>query len=145
EIVNGFLNEPYEERIVFTLNAGSQLVPSYRFPEKPLNKMVYFVRNETPISLTMANMSSSLMIGDLLPNVMENLSVICDDVIIPLLNNPANQTGWTSIIVNDMKIESQNLRHGIAQMKGWLTNRTILPMPLCIDEVMASAPAIAKG
>ncbi|XP_073817376.1 dynein beta chain, ciliary-like [Musca autumnalis] len=145
EIINGFLNEPYQERIIFTLNAASLLVPSYNFPEKPLSKMVYFVRNEIPSTLTVGNMNESLMIGDLLPNVLENLSVICDDVISPLLNNPANQTGWTSVIVNDMKTESQNLSNGIAQMKGLVMNRTILPLPICIDEVMANAPAIARG
>uniref|UniRef100_A0A1I8MJ53 Dynein heavy chain n=1 Tax=Musca domestica TaxID=7370 RepID=A0A1I8MJ53_MUSDO len=145
EIINGFLNEPHQERIIFTLNAASLLVPSYNFPEKPLSKMVYFVRNEIPSTLTINNMHESLMIGDLLPNVLENLSVICDDVIFPLLNNPVNQTGWTSVIVNDMKTESQNLRNGIAQMKGLVINRTILPLPICIDEVMANAPAIARG
>lgn len=85
------------------------------------------------------------MIGDLLPNVLENLSVLCDDVIFPLLNNPVNQNGWTSVIVNDMKTESQDLRNGIAQMKGLVMNRTILPLPICIDEVMKNAPEIAKG
>lgn len=85
------------------------------------------------------------MIGDLLPNALENLSVLCDDVIFPLLNNPVNQNGWTSVIVNDMKTESQDLRNGIAQMKGLVMNRTILPLPICIDEVMNTAPAIANG
>lgn len=87
----------------------------------------------------------NLMIGDLLPNVLENLSVIRDDVIFPLLNNEVNQKGWTSVIVNDMKTESQDLRNGIAQMKGLVINRTILPLPICINEVMKNAPAIAKG
>lgn len=85
------------------------------------------------------------MIGDILPNVLENLSVLCDDVIFPVVNNPVNQDGWTSVIVNDMKTESQDLRNGIAQMKGIVINRTILPLPICIDEVMDCAPQIASG
>lgn len=85
------------------------------------------------------------MMGDLLPNILDSLSTICDDVIFPLLNNPANQNGWTSVIANDCKTESQDLRNAIAQMKGLVVNRTILPLPICIDEVMASAPAIAAG
>lgn len=85
------------------------------------------------------------MIGDLLPNFLENLAVLTEDVIVPLLNNPANQNGWTSVIVNDTKTESQNVLNGIAQMRGLVMNRTILPLPICIEEVMASAPDIAKG
>lgn len=126
--------------------------------------MVYFIRNDIPSTLTAENMDNviyskiildnkkltlfslqNLMIGDLLPNVLENLSVICDDVIFPLLNNEVNQKGWTSVIVNDMKTESQDLRNGIAQMKGLVINRTILPLPICINEVMKNARAIAKG
>lgn len=139
-------------------------MPSYTFPEKPQSKMVYFIRNDIPSTLTAENMDNviyskivldnkkltlfslqNLMIGDLLPNVLENLSVICDDVIFPLLNNEVNQKGWTSVIVNDMKTESQDLRNGIAQMKGLVINRTILPLPICINEVMKNARAIAKG
>ncbi|KAL9898325.1 dynein beta chain, ciliary [Glossina fuscipes fuscipes] len=145
EIINTFVNDAYQERLIFTLNAAAVLVPSFNFPEKPTSKVVYFIRNDVPSNLTLQNMSSALMIGDILPNVLENLSVICDDVIFPLLNNPVNQNGWTSVIVNDMKTESQDLRNGIAQMKGLVINRTILPLPICIDEVMESAPAIAKG
>ncbi|KAL7724119.1 hypothetical protein ACLKA6_008553 [Drosophila palustris] len=63
-------------------------------------------------------MLKSLMIGDLLPNALANLSVLCDDVFFPLLNNTVNQDGWTKVIVNDMKTESQEMRNGIAQMKG---------------------------
>ncbi|XP_023292211.2 dynein beta chain, ciliary [Lucilia cuprina] len=145
EIVNEFLNESYQEQLIFTLNSAALLVPSFNFPEKPISKMVFFVRHEVPTTLTVENMPNALMIGDLLPNVLENLSVLCDDVIFPLLNNPVNQNGWTSVIVNDMKTESQDLRNGIAQMKGLVMNRTILPLPICIDEVMESAPAIAQG
>lgn len=83
------------------------------------------------------------MIGDLLPNPLANLSVLCDDVFFPLLNNEVNQFGWTQVIVNDMKTESQEMRNGIAQMKGLVINRTIFPLPICIDEVMKEAPRIA--
>ncbi|TMW47087.1 hypothetical protein DOY81_007830 [Sarcophaga bullata] len=140
-----FLDEPHQERLIFYLNAASMLTPSYNFPEKPTSKTVYFIRCELPTTLTKDNMSDALMIGDLLPNALENLSILCDDVIFPLLNNPVNQNGWTSVIVNDMKTESQDLRNGIAQMKGLVMNRTILPLPICIDEVMNTAPAIANG
>jgi len=84
------------------------------------------------------------MIGDLLPNALENLSVLCDEVFFPLLNNTVNQDGWTKVIVNDMKTESQEMRNGIAQMKGLVINRTIFPLPICIDEVMKEAPRIAS-
>ncbi|XP_030371689.1 dynein beta chain, ciliary [Scaptodrosophila lebanonensis] len=145
DIVMEFLKDPEKPRIIFTMNTGGLLYPMYNFPAKPRAKVVYFIRNKTPSELTEENMMKSLMYGDLLPNPLANLSVLCDDVFFPLLNNVKNQKGWTSVIVNDMKTESQEMRNGIAQMKGLVINRTIFPLPICIDEVMEAAPRIAAG
>lgn len=140
-----FLNDPMCERIVFYLNAASLLVPDFNMPAKTRSKIVYFVRKAVPLVLEQGNMSESLMMGDILPNVLESLSVLCDDVMFPLLNNPVNQDGWTSVIVNDMKVESQDLRNAIAQMKGFAVNRTILPLPISINQIMEVAPFVARG
>ncbi|XP_039947795.1 dynein beta chain, ciliary [Bactrocera tryoni] len=145
EVIQVFLNDSSHPRLVFYLNNASILVPAFDFPAKARSKIVYFMRREIPSDLSLQDMDSKLMIGDILPNVLENLSVLCDDVIFPVVNNPVNQDGWTSVIVNDMKTESQDLRNGIAQMKGIVINRTILPLPICIDEVMDCAPQIAIG
>ncbi|XP_055849033.1 dynein beta chain, ciliary [Episyrphus balteatus] len=145
ETIMGFLDEPYQQRLIFTMNAASLPVPSYDFPSKPRSKIVFFVRQNLPTTLTEENIRKALLYGDLLPNVLENLVVLFDDVIFPILNNPANQNGWTSVMVNDMKTESQEFRNCIAQMKGQMINRTILPLPICIDEVMEMVPNMAQG
>ncbi|BFF92572.1 dynein beta chain ciliary [Drosophila madeirensis] len=145
DLIMEFLNDPNQHRLIFTINTGGQLYPSFNFPSKPRTKTAFFIRNSMPLTLTEENMLNSLMIGDLLPNPLKNLSVLLDEVFFPLLNNPANQVGWTSVIANDMKTESQKMRNGIAQMMGLLINRTILPLPICMDEVMDAAPAVAAG
>ncbi|XP_026835009.1 dynein beta chain, ciliary isoform X2 [Drosophila erecta] len=145
DVVIDFLNNPIKKRIIFTINSGGQLYPSYSFPVKPRSKVAYFIRYLTPLHLTEENMLNSLLIGDLLPNPLANLSILCDEVFFPLLNNTVNQMGWTNVIANDMKTESQEMRNGIAQMKGLVINRTIFPLPICMDEVMQAAPAIAHG
>ncbi|XP_032583017.1 dynein beta chain, ciliary-like, partial [Drosophila sechellia] len=145
DVVIEFLNNPNKKRIIFTINSGGQLYPSYSFPVRPRYKVAYFIRYLIPLHLTDENMLNSLLIGDLLPNPLANLSVLCDEVFFPLLNNTVNQVGWTNVIANDMKTESQEMRNGIAQMKGLVINRTIFPLPICMDEVMQAAPAIAMG
>lgn len=55
--MHGFLHEPYQERIIFTLNAAALLTASYEFPEKPVSKIVFFLRMEVPHELTLKNMS----------------------------------------------------------------------------------------
>ena len=54
----GFLDEPYQERLIFTLNAASLLQPSYDFPKRSRQKIVYFIRNTMPTTLTNENMLS---------------------------------------------------------------------------------------
>lgn len=85
------------------------------------------------------------MYGDLLANPVDNLAVLFDDVVIPILNNPENQKGWTQVIVNDVKAESQDFRDIITKMKGHMINRSILPLPICIEKVMEMAPVLASG
>ena len=51
----GFLNEPYQQRLIFTMNAASLPVPSYDFPSKPRSKIVFFVRQNLPTTLTEEN------------------------------------------------------------------------------------------
>ncbi|XP_030080192.1 dynein beta chain, ciliary [Drosophila hydei] len=143
DLIKEFLFNPIKPRLIFTVNASGQLYPTFNFPVKISSKVAYFIRIYTPLELTEENMLQCLMIGDLLPNALANLSVLCDDVFFPLLNNAVNQEGWTRVIVNDMKTESQEMRNGIAQMKGLVINRTIFPLPICIDEVMKEAPRIA--
>lgn len=85
------------------------------------------------------------MYGDLLANPLDNLAVLFDELVIPILNNPQNQKGWTNVIVNDVKTESQDFRDIITKMKGHMINRTILPLPICIEKVMEIAPMLAAG
>lgn len=66
DIVTGFLNDDYQEHLIFRLNSASLLVPSYFFPEKPQSKMVYFIRNEIPTNLTIENM-------DNVKNIIKNI------------------------------------------------------------------------
>lgn len=85
------------------------------------------------------------MYGDLLASPLDNLASLFDELVIPILNNPENQKGWTQVIVNDVKAESQDFRDIITKMKGHMINRSILPLPICVEEVMEMSPTLAAG
>lgn len=61
----------------------------------------------------------SVTIGELSGNVIQDLSVMADEVIGPLLCNPANQKGWPKIVRNDMKRHVDELRSLFHQVS-WL-------------------------
>ncbi|XP_037911922.1 dynein beta chain, ciliary-like [Hermetia illucens] len=145
ELVMTFLDDPNQERLIFTVTAAGLLTPYFNFPEKPKSKVSYFIRREVPMEITNDNIRMDLLIGDVSPKPLEDLSVLVDNVFLPILSNPQNHEGWTAVIEKDVQMEIQNLRNNIAEFKGIMINRTILPMPITIDEVMKIAPQIARG
>lgn len=50
------------------------------------------------------------MMGEMSGNVLQDLSVMADEVIGPMLCNPENQKGWPKIVKNDMKRHVNDLR-----------------------------------
>lgn len=58
----------------------------------------------------------TLIIGDMLPNRIENFSTLVDEVFYPILGNPANQDGWPEEIKRDIDLHIQELRNVIAEV-----------------------------
>jgi dynein heavy chain len=47
---------------------------------------------------------------------IEDLSVILDEIIYPILSNPANQDNWPEVIKKDVDSHVQELRNVIAEV-----------------------------
>lgn len=50
------------------------------------------------------------MMGEMSGNVLQDLSIMADEVIGPMLCNPENQKGWPKIVKKDMKKHVNDLR-----------------------------------
>lgn len=50
-----FLDDPNQERLIFTVTAAGLLTPYFNFPEKPKSKVSYFIRREVPMEITNDN------------------------------------------------------------------------------------------
>lgn len=57
------------------------------------------------------------MMGEMSGNVLQDLSVMADEVIGPMLCNPENQKGWPKIVKNDMKKHVNDLRALMHQVR----------------------------
>lgn len=86
-----------------------------------------------------------ILIGDLLPDLLDTFSVLLNNLFYPVLTNPINQEGWTSVVVDDVKQGVQEMQNAIVEMKGSMINKIILPIPIAVDEVMKISPNIARG
>lgn len=61
--------------------------------------------------------------------VLENMSIICKDVFLPILSNPLNQEDWSDLLSKDLM---DKFNHFLAQVYvtiGQVRGKTLLPLP----------------
>lgn len=68
-----------------------------------------------------------------------------DEVVYPLLNSTFNRQLWPEVIVKDMDNQMLSIRNTIAEVKGTLINKTILPIPVGIEEVISIGENVLSG
>lgn len=85
------------------------------------------------------------MCGDFASNTVACLSTLVDDVVYPLLSNKFNRYKWPEVIVKDVDNHMQSIRNTIAEVKGTLVNKTILPIQMGIEEILAIGEKIISG
>lgn len=64
----------------------------------------------------------SLVFGDMSGSPIEDLAVVLDEVLYPMLSNPDNQVGWPEIIKKDVDSHFQELRNVIAEVSRCIMN-----------------------
>lgn len=86
-----------------------------------------------------------LLYGDLSPQTLDNFSIIIEAIFAPLLSNPMNQHGWPIELQHDVTEKFNDLLESVAVVKGNLSNKTFLPLPMNIDRVLEFGEQIIDG
>mmetsp|Transcript_25005 Transcript_25005/g.85566 ORF Transcript_25005/g.85566 Transcript_25005/m.85566 type:complete len:4525 (+) Transcript_25005:136-13710(+) len=123
-----FLDAPDVTRLVIFDNGKGDLNASATPPAKFKKKSVFFIKlNKVP--LTNENIGAEVIFGDFGEVPLEHLSLISQEVFLPLLCNPRNQTGWPEVISKEV---TENLHNFIANVYvtiGQTKGKTLLPPP----------------
>ncbi|KAK9808985.1 hypothetical protein WJX72_007373 [[Myrmecia] bisecta] len=126
QVVN-FAEDAETARLLVFLD-GKELSATIKPPSKFKKKTVYFVKvHKTP--LTNDNINTVVTYGDFGESPLEQLSVVSQEVILPLLSNHANQTGWPEVVAKEV---TDNLHKFIANVYvtiGQTKGQTLLPLP----------------
>lgn len=142
-----FMSDP-SKLILFFWNNGTMMLPHLNaLPEEGIGKgiFVYFMRTKNADELTLENMRDSLILGSCSNKPIKDLVSLTDGVYVPVLTNPLNQERWPKVLEQDTNTKLQDLRNSIAETMGNMNNRTILPMPLILSQMMSVAPDILAG
>ncbi len=105
----------------------TELPPLSSIKKKAL--VIFKAKMENDLELTDHNIQKEVCVIEIKKGVLENLSVICKDVFLPIISNPLNQAGWPDLVSKDL-IDKFN--HFLAQVYvtlGQINGRTLLPLP----------------
>ncbi|XP_073974323.1 dynein beta chain, ciliary-like isoform X3 [Rhodnius prolixus] len=144
-IVLEFLSQPDCGRLMLSLSSSGALVPSLLLPfNTGKNKAVYFLKREN-VAITVDNVAAMLVYGDLSPNALDQMAILLDQIFVPMLISPANQTTWPKSVAEDVKKMALELNEIVYRVKGQVSGRTLLPLPIGIEKVADECEKLCKS
>lgn len=76
---------------------------------------------------------------------VECLSALVDSVVYPLLSSTFNREQWPEVICKDIDNQMQSIRNTLTEVQGMLVNKTILPIPVGIEEILSIGQHVLSG
>ncbi|KAJ3090810.1 hypothetical protein HK102_002597 [Quaeritorhiza haematococci] len=128
ETIIKFLDQPENNTILFYLTPRDDLLPAIHFPPALKKKSVYFIKTHPGTQVT-EKLDQELTMGDIMPNPLEFLSVLLEEVYQPLLTNPRNLESWPEVVANDVIRHFHNLNGAVFVISGKAKGKTMLPLP----------------
>lgn len=86
-----------------------------------------------------------LLYGDMSPNTLDTFTVLIDEIYGSLLNNPLNQSAWPKLLQKDVSDKFYEILENVAVVKGCLSNKTFLPLPMNVKEFTETVEQIVLG
>ena len=128
--VLSFIHDADARRLLVTDSSGKGDVKLYTdsVPTKFKKKTTYFIKVR-PSALTVENIGSEVLFGDFGESPLEHLSLVSQEVFVPLMCNPANQEGWPEVISREV---TENMHKFVANLYvtiGLTKGKTLLPLP----------------
>ncbi|XP_015187538.1 PREDICTED: dynein beta chain, ciliary-like [Polistes dominula] len=129
-----FFNIPSEMMLTIQLLPTGAIIPSLGIQLSSRVKSSYFIKRE-PVKITKDNYRKMIILGDMAPKPIEEAATLIEEVYLPILTNPANQTGWPLVAKEDVKKHIYDLRSLFHQIKGKMFGETILAIPIDIEQI----------
>lgn len=131
-----FIHDPLKLMLVVTVNHYGGLIALETLSKTLPYKGCYFIRKTLPLPLNQTNFRELLIYGDTTTHTVEELAVVVEEVYYPLLNNQANQVSWPEELQKDIEAKVQLLRDVVSEAKGTLMQKTVLPQPFILNQLM---------
>lgn len=123
--------------LVISINQYGALIARDALAMENSQKSCFFIRKSVPLKFTHTNFRELLIYGDTIStSAVEELAVLVEEIYSPLLTNKTNQMMWPEELRKDIELKVQYLRDVVSEAKGTLLQRTVLPTPVALDQLM---------
>lgn len=86
-----------------------------------------------------------ILYGDMSSNTLDTFTILIDEILGSLLNNPLNQNQWPKLVTKDISDKFSEVMENVAILKGNLSNKTFLPIPMNVKEFTETVEQIVLG
>ncbi|XP_053327234.1 dynein axonemal heavy chain 11-like [Spea bombifrons] len=100
---------------------------------------------KTPKKISTTNFKQEVIMGEVSYIVLEQVPILISDVsseyqdlyafpiLLTVLSNPKNYTGWPRVVLQDVKSHIEKLKCKILDLQGLASGRTFLPLPTFLE------------
>ncbi|XP_076454452.1 dynein beta chain, ciliary-like [Babylonia areolata] len=132
--------------IFVSLNSSGFFQSKSKWPGQLKAKGCYFVKKKQVKIAQDTKMDSVLLYGDLSTTPIEQLSIMVDEVFLPIFNNERNQKTWPKVVSQDVCRNVGTLKCNVFMVSGHVKGKTLLPLPIgaehddFVDELNRGGP-----
>lgn len=101
--------------MIITTTSAGLLTPFTQYNSQIRSKYTYFIKKKEEV-VTVDNFADVVLFGDMAAKPIDELGVLLDTVLIPLLANPGNQKGWPQVVADDVVAHVRNFKNAVEQV-----------------------------
>lgn len=144
-LIRDFLDNATPDTLIVMLTQAAQLVVATTFPLNNLkSKGIYFVKRY-PKPVPRQDCKHFLIYGDLATRTIDQLSVLVEEIFVPLLSFKENYKSWPTMVGQDVQKQIHSLKSTVHQVKGQVSGETILAMPVGVEEMVKISEQITEN
>ncbi|MCJ8730075.1 hypothetical protein PDJAM_G00113410 [Pangasius djambal] len=128
-----FLDHGWGERLVLFTGPGGTLHIGDEQSSSPWRTKLLCLLKKPGRGVSRSSFRSQLWLSEVPAQPLDHAPVLVGQVLLSVLANPLNQTGWPRVLGQDIRKHLEQLRSRAVTLRGHAQGRTLLPLPLSVD------------
>ncbi|KAI5108711.1 dynein beta chain, ciliary, partial [Silurus meridionalis] len=128
-----FLDHGWGEQLVLFTGPGGTLHIGDEQTSSPWRTKLLCLLKKPQRGVSRSSFRSQLWLSEVPAQPLDHAPVLVGQVLLSVLANPLNQTGWPRVLGQDIRKHLEQLRSRAVTLRGRTQGRTLLPLPLSVE------------